>query len=261
MEVINNNAINNELQQQQKPYVKQVVKRRILRKKIKDVEMLEQKSGEKPNDIEPKNNTTTITTNTTTPSKTYRFTYSDAMIEKLIHFSQVHKLDSRKDYKEAWEDWVLRYNDEIEQEYEFLSNQGFQGDIYDKMYKSCRYYYGKKTYDNIESERKQSSNEETKPVSREKQPRKQYVHISKAVLSLIDTHITKHHLEPNFKPAEAYIDFCETNYYSLENYKLSILDNNDTMTEDEYENKLKKTYKNRYYLIVKKGIQSKHVKE
>lgn len=230
----------------------EIVKKKIIRRKVKKPIVLER------NSVVDEEQTPTEQPET----KTYRFKFSEGMTKQLMYFSQIHKLDTLKEYKEAWEKWTIEHNEEIETEYTFLSKQGFQGDIYDKMFKSCRYYYSKKTLKELNSiygdGEKEETGEKTMKKTRETKPRKQYVHISKTILELIDTHISKHKNEPEFKPAKAYIDFCETNYYTLENYKLSVLDN-ETMNEDEYNDKLKKTYKNRYYLIVKKGVQSKYI--
>ena len=67
----------------------------------------------------------------------------------------------------------------------------------------------------------------------------------------MDNHINKNiHIE-NFKPSESFDDFCKNNTEILKQEvfalcKAGITDSN------EIKNKIKKTYKNRYFLIISK---------
>lgn len=168
-------------------------------------------------------------------SKTiYRFKFSENVIDMMKEFSRIHKHDDRNDFKEAWEDWVKNNNILIEVEMKRLESLGFQGDIIDKMYKSIRYYYCKKT------------NKKQEPKQRRK-----YTTIHKEVLTMIDRHIENGFEQNNhFKPSDGYKDFM-TNQCELMDDTIKELKQNG-LTNEDIENKMKKTYKNRYFIIQKK---------
>ena len=81
------------------------------------------------------------------PTKTFRFEFSKGFIDELSRFSKVHQFDERRTYKEAWQKW--KSNPEIDHiitiEVRRLEESGYVGDIEDKMFKSGRYYFRKKT--------------------------------------------------------------------------------------------------------------------
>ena len=67
----------------------------------------------------------------------------------------------------------------------------------------------------------------------------------------MDDHINKNINIENFKPSEGFDEFCKNNIEILKQvvftlHKAGITDSN------EIKNKIKKTYKNRYFLIISK---------
>ena len=101
----------------------------------------------------------------------------------------------------------------------------------DKMFKTVRYYLKNKSVE-----------------KKEPKQRRKYVSISKNVITSMDKHIDSKALVEKMKPAFAY-----NNYSSLDEMS-EIIDNeinrliSEGMSEVEALNKIKKTYKNRYYL-------------
>ena len=75
-----------------------------------------------------------------------------------------------------------------------------------------------------------------------------------AILDVMDSHITSIILNTSIKPAECFRRFLNDNTHGeiIEACKQSILNGENSITEDEIDNKIKKTYKNRYFLIQKK---------
>ena len=169
-----------------------------------------------------------------TQNNVFRFKFSDIIIEHMKEFARIHKFDERNDFKEAWDLWTQTNADIITDESKRLTNIGFTGDINDKMYKSVRYYYRKKS--NIKHEPKQ---------------RRKYTSIGKDVLVIIDRHITNN-IEQNedFKPSEGFSDFIKNNTEVIEPTfgKLE----GEGLGKEEIDNKFKKTYKNRYFIIKNK---------
>ncbi len=160
----------------------------------------------------------------------YRFKFTKDFMDELYQFSKIHQYDDRKDFKEAWSEWLEDNSDMIEEETERIVNLGFQGDVLDKMFKSARYYFRKK------------GTEPKEPVQRRK-----YISIDKSLLTLMDEHIEENLGTAGFQPKTGYQEFCEKNEELIDriyqNYVINGLNDKDLIND-----KIKKTYKNRYFI-------------
>jgi hypothetical protein len=168
------------------------------------------------------------------PSIIYRFKFTEEFMEELYNFSKIHQYDHRKDFKEAWELWSSENNELIDDETTRLLRLGYDGDIMDKMYKSARYYFRKKS---------------TQP----KQPkqRRKYISISNELLKLMDNHIKLNIENDEYKPKSGFKLFCIKNELLVKETIVSLQEQGmDDL--DEIENKIKKTYKNRYFMLTNK---------
>lgn len=201
-------------------------------------------------------------TSATVILKTHRYEFSEYAMMQLNYFTQVHKYDERKIFKESWEKWIK--TEEIAQmivsETQKLNSEGFQGDVQDKMFKAVRYYF-----------RKKANTEEKK----EQNPRKKYIGFTGKILTAMDTHIIlkikenmqetcligkvpetvietkkpeKKRFKSNVSPDKAFNDFYNTNTEIIEEEKVH-LQNEENMDEEAINQKIKKTYKNRYQTI------------
>jgi hypothetical protein len=94
------------------------------------------------------NNSNGNDNNNNNKGRVLRFEFSNAMIESTMTFTEVHRYDDRKTYKEAWAQWLA--HDEIaamiKSEVARLRDLGYKGDVADKLFKSGRYYFRQKTY-------------------------------------------------------------------------------------------------------------------
>ena len=161
----------------------------------------------------------------------YRFKFTQETIKELNNFAKVHKYDSREDFKEAWEEWKDINDEIINNEVNRLKLIGYKGDIIDKMYKSVRYYYRKK------------------PLTKEEpSKRKKYLAVGKNILKAMDNHINKRHKTVDFTPANGYNEFCNE-YLDLLREHILDMSNLGEMDAKQISDKLKKTYKNRYFRI------------
>jgi hypothetical protein len=164
----------------------------------------------------------------------YRYKFTDDFTNELFKFAKIHQYDDRKVFKEAWNLWIEENDNIVNSEYRRLSELGYDGDIFDKMFKSARYYFRKK------------STEKKAPVKR-----RIYVGSQKEFLEAIDEHIRRNINSANFKPSDGFDEFCKENVTILKEevttlYKAGITDS------DEIKSKIKKTYKNRYFLAINK---------
>jgi hypothetical protein len=166
-------------------------------------------------------------------SAIYRYKFTEELTVELFKFSKIHQYDHRKDFKEAWTIWLENNEYLVETEIRRLTNFGYIGNIRDKMFKSARYYLRKK------------STEKKAPAER-----RNYVAVQKELLDAIDTHI-KNIISRDSKPSDGFDDFCKNNKDIL-NDEIKSLCKNGMTDSNEIKNKIKKTYKNRHFLIVSK---------
>jgi hypothetical protein len=163
----------------------------------------------------------------------YRYKFSDDFVEELYKFSKIHQYEERKTFKESWNIWVEDNKELIDCEMSRLKNLGYEGDILDKMYKSARYYFRKKS-----TEKKAPSE------------RREYISTSKELRDAMDYHIIKNIKTENYKPSDGFDDFCKNNITLLAE-EIKHLCNSGIADSNEIKNKFKKTYKNRYFMIIK----------
>ena len=165
--------------------------------------------------------------------RVFRFKFTQTIMNMLQEFSQIHKYDDKETYKEAWENWTKENEEIINNEEKRLTNFGWTGNIKSKMFKSAKYYFRNKS--NIEKEPKK---------------RRNYTRVTTDLRMTIDRHIVCSIKENTYKPSDGLDNF----------YKL-----HDDIINEEYQNfnklgfsknvvdeKIKKTYKNRYFKFIKK---------
>jgi len=164
----------------------------------------------------------------------YRYKFTEDFTNEMYKFSKIHQYDHRKDFKEAWEIWLENNDEIVSDEVRRLSNLGYNGNILDKMYKSARYYFRKK------------STEKKAPKKR-----RAYQSVQKDLLQAMDNHLKTHINEEDFKPSEGFDRFCKENIDLLKE-EVSILCKNGLTNSEEIKQKIKKTYKNRYFILISK---------
>lgn len=165
-------------------------------------------------------------------AKVLRFNLSQPMTDKLNEFHAKYFDESKKDYKINWQTFIENNREFIEMEERTLINSGFTGDIHTKLYTSVKYYISKKKDKNDPKERRD------------------YVHINKDMLSAMDNHILENTKNADYTPAKGFTDFVGKHETEL------ILETNRLRTSSELstkeiEFKIKKTYKNRYFILRK----------
>ena len=169
---------------------------------------------------------------------TFRFNFSNHFIQELGYFAKLHNHEDRHDFKENWEEWIENNTEMVDFEKERLANLGYVGDIEDKMYESARYYFRKKT----------NNREETTRCTR--------ITVRKQLLDKMDQHIFSCNFNEKYTPQIAYEEFCKENTELIQD-EFNYLDEMQVDNfENNFENKIKKTYKTRFYVNVRKRIQT-----
>ena len=123
---------------------------------------VEEGDGEGEEEEEEENTSTNI----------YRYKFTQEIMDELHNFSKIHQYDDRHQFKEAWQLWTVEFDETIRVEIQRLSHNGYGGDILDKMFKSARYYFRKKS--------------SVKPEVKE---RREYVSFQKDILILMDQNL------------------------------------------------------------------------
>lgn len=161
----------------------------------------------------------------------YRYKFTEEVSDVLFRFAKVHQYDERDDFKEAWNKWREEEMELMELETRRLRNLGYTGNVEQKMFKSARYYFRKK------------STETKEPVQR-----RMYISCPKTILQHMDDHIREGLNRGNFKPSDGFEAFCKQHVEPLQE-EIEIL-HRQGFTDPK--TKIKKTYKNRYYLLANK---------
>lgn len=166
----------------------------------------------------------------------YRYKFTVQFMEMLYQFSKIHQYDDRPIFKEEWNNWVEENEEQVSEEVRRLDGLGYEGDVIDKMFKSARYYFRKK---NISK--------------KEPKQRRVYVSCKKDILDAMDSHIEDGLKTQEYKPSEGFNDFCDKNKDLLKDEIVHLIESNITDTS-EILSKVKKTYKNRYFIISNKEV-------
>jgi hypothetical protein len=164
----------------------------------------------------------------------YRYKFIEEFTNELYKFSKIHQYDHRKDFKEAWNIWVEDNQCLVDEEVRRLTNLGYDGDILDKMFKSARYYFRKKS-----------------TVKKEPQVRRVYIGVEKDLLGAMDKHIMQNITNKDYKPSDGFSIFCKENLELLQE-EVTRLCKCGLTNHIDIKEKIKKTYKNRYFMLVTK---------
>jgi len=119
-----------------------------------------------------------------------------------------------------------------------LQNMGYDGNVEDKMFKSARYYFKNKKPKTVDEE--------------EPKQRRKYIKMDKTILMLIDQHITENINKNNYKPSEGFQWFKEK-FQNEVSQEFNRIKENSDISEEDVEEKMKKTYKNRYFNKINKN--------
>ena len=164
----------------------------------------------------------------------YRYKFTDDFTKELYKFSKIHQYDHRKDFKDAWQIWTEENENLVDSEVRRLVNLCYDGDVLDKMFKSARYYFRKKD-----------------TSKKEPQKRRVYIGVQKELLEAMDEHIVSNINNKDYKPSDGFSLFCKEKVEILKE-EVNRLCKSGFTDSNEIKDKIKKTYKNRYFILVTK---------
>jgi hypothetical protein len=168
------------------------------------------------------------------PHVIHRFKFTNELMEEIHTFAKIHQYDDRHDFKDSWKEWTETNSDLIQHEQFRLDELGFRGDLLTKMFKSARYYFRKKSDQQVEPKQ-----------------RRPYVSVNKELLAAMDQHIKSNIYLENYQPKLGFQIFCADSVDLLQETIAKIV-GAGLSDKVAIENKIKKTYKNRYFMITSK---------
>jgi len=181
-----------------------------------------------------------------------RFKYSDIMVELLDNFARIHRHDDRIDFRKFWDILVKTNHKTFEYEVKLLESRGFKGDPHFAMYKSARFYYRKRYIE----ENSENNTKNAKKHSYSKFPSKLIELIDSVIEIFISTNLKQVNESEyicNITPASSYINFCDNYEFELHihigDYIRQTKSVGGEISSIIISNKLKKTFKNRFYKI------------
>lgn len=203
----------------------------------------------------------------------FRHEFSQDCFALLKQFSLQNMHLPRKEYKSSWEAFATENAELISQEAARLADSGYIGDVLVKMFKTAKYYITKKEKrktspassassaadaDDVDADVADDdatvSDSGDQVIAGKKRP---YIPLDKSILQEMDLHI-KASIAKNTKPSTCYSSFCQEfgGAFQREIARLICLEGRDnaacvSFTEKGAEEKLKKTYKNRMFLLLR----------
>jgi hypothetical protein len=193
------------------------------------------------------------TTNQKLVTSILRFNFTDEVMDIITQFAKIHKFDDRHTYRENWDKWFEENNSILLKEIQRLTENGYDGDVKDKMYKAGRYYFRKKNNNaQTDSTKKESTIRKESTIKKESSIMKRnYISMDKIVIEEMDKHIRAGVMrKEDYTPANGYSEFCKLHD------KLLVIEKKRINLECNIENekildKFKKTYKNRYFILTR----------
>ena len=167
----------------------------------------------------------------------YRFKLSEGINEGISAFARLHRFDDRTSYKEAWKDWLDANQELVDSEARRLRESGYNGDVSDKLFKSGRYYYRTRPF-----------------VVPPPAQRRQYTRVRNCFIQSVDQHVNMHFDNPEVSPSAGFEDFCRTCAVDLAG-EVEFLTSAGLRDPEEISEKLKKCYKNRYFMRREAGLR------
>tara|TARA_Y100000768_G_scaffold387804_1_gene380350 strand:+ start:294 stop:836 length:543 start_codon:yes stop_codon:yes gene_type:complete len=176
--------------------------------------------------------------------KIYRYKIkSKELYDSIIEFSKSNRHKEDDEIKKEFIDWVNSRNISIlvKEEEEELKKTDYDlinNPIERKIYKSIKYYHIKKINNNSKFKDKPKKNKDTK----------KNIKFSKELIDTVQKHIKKD--ENSIKPSLLFDEFIKTNNdLIIQEHRNN---NKIDLSDEDYNYKLKKMFKNQYFMIFNK---------
>ena len=192
----------------------------------------------------------------------FRYKFNDDVTAVLSKFANDNESLPKKEYKEQWKNWLNSNEEFVRNERERLTSQGYNNiDVTTKMFRTTKYYLRK----NMEK----SDTDNNEPSTNDDQFRKKIFFVSKDLLKTMEEHISKA-ISENISPSKSFQSFADNYKSDIENEIENITTKHTSDTENTenieqikstINEKIKKTYKNKYYNVTKNKEKTEKKKQ
>ena len=175
--------------------------------------------------------------------RTFRYQLGDEILASLRPFAERHALTTSAEFKSHWDLWCTMNATLIDTEAARLKDQGYNGDTHGKLYRATRYYF-KNSPPSLEQSRRSN--------------RCVYITLAPQLLQAMDEHLRTFVSSDSAKPAALYQHFLATR---TDLVPLLTTEIQRMLVQGGFDNaralaKVKKTYKNRYFLMTQAKLSS-----
>ena len=209
----------------------------------------------------------------------FRFKLSNNVFNTIREFSRIHQHDDRITFKESWETWSDDNKTLIDNETQRLSDIGFGSNMNEKLFRTAKYYFVKKTFNPANNANATVADAEAVDDAdvvtvvavddvtvvadladavdtNETINAKKYITISRNFLNCISGQIEQNIGNNSFTPAKGYAHFIE-HFNADINHEIALIkEKTPDISNDDCNIKIKKTYKNKFYQYTNKyGIK------
>jgi len=183
----------------------------------------------------------------------YRFKLSPHIIELLTNFSRLHMYSSREVFKDKWKEWLIINREVVDIEKKRLKDLGCTKNIDEKMYTATRYYFKKK--ETKETKEETNATTATTATATTATKRSGYVVLDHELVAKMDNYI-KETYNKEFKPSTSYMLFMDLNKDKIDREveRLLKIEIGKLDTRDKCREKIKKTFKNRCFVLEQNSI-------
>lgn len=189
----------------------------------------------------------------------FRFKLSTTLFDNIREFARIHQHEDRVTFKDSWKTWCDNNKTMIDDETKRLSDIGFDNNINDKLFRTAKYYFIKKTFKNHTVDNNTSSQTQSEPTTQgddhrdaNNQDKKKYITISRNFLNTISNQIEKNIGNESFTPSKGFKHFTENFNDNITNEIALIKEKLPGISDDDCNLKIKKTYKNKYFQYTNK---------
>lgn len=181
-------------------------------------------------------------------NRIYRFKVQNAdLFSAMKEFAGSHKFESKEMLKESFESWYQseEINTMIESEEIYLTRHHYDfnhNNMKSKIFKSIKYYFIK----NMLKSMNLGENQDQTNKNKKKSPNS--FQFSKMFIESAKSHLKSSICKHNFKPNTSFQEFLEQ-YNDVIQSEKSRIEQINNENGKEFDAKLKKMYKNQYYVL------------
>jgi hypothetical protein len=172
----------------------------------------------------------------------FRFDFTSEVGNLLAKFSDEHETEKYNVFQSSWNSWINMegVSDILTKECSRLREEGYTGDVWDKMYKSARYYYKKRGRSN-----KDKNSKTVERSAKIKFSERYLMKLNENIESQLNCNRSDNNVI-SLSNNDAFNEFCEVNKSEIVEELRLVKERYGELPKDIIK-KLKKIFKNHFY--------------